>query len=123
MKIAISDCIVCTVKLWVVVTKFGEVYCKWWVLSRSASAELTQDVVSAHVRSCCVQTGFWCIPHLMRVSHSLDNTLYFRGTGKYNYSPSISFLCLSIIIGVIVVEILVLRFKIISGDHWLYSHG
>jgi len=39
--------------------------------------ELSKDVLSADIRSGCVQAGFRCIPHLERVSHSLDNTPYF----------------------------------------------
>jgi len=111
------------VQLFAVVTKLGEVFFKWFVLLRSASTELAKDVLSADIRSGGVQAGFLCVPHLVRVSHSLDDTPYFGGTGKSDHRCSFGFLSLPIIIVVIVVEIKGLRFRIISSDDCICSNG
>ena len=85
MEILISDCIVCMVESCAVVAKRGEVCVKWFVHLMLARAELAKDVLSANIRSGRVQTGFYCIPHLVRVPHSLDDTPYFGGTGKSDH--------------------------------------
>jgi len=122
-KISISDCIVCMVQLCAVVTKLGEVCFKWFILLGSAGTELAKYVLSADIRSSGVQAGFLCIPHLERVSHSLDDTPYFGGTGKSDHRRSFGFLSLPIIMVVIVVGVQGLRFRIISGDDCICSHG
>jgi len=92
---SIGNRIVGIVQLLVVVTELGEVCVKWFILLRLASAELEKDVLSADVRSGGVQAGFWCNPHLMRFSHSCEDTLYFGGTRKSNHGHSIGFLSFS----------------------------
>jgi len=122
-EVSIGDCIVGMVQLYAVVTELGEVCFKWFALLRSASTELAKDVLSADIRSGGVQTRFYCVPHLVRISYTFDNAPYFRGTGKSDYRCSLGFLSLPIIIVVIVVEIKWLRFRILSGDDCVCSHG
>jgi len=66
------------VQLYVVVTKLGEVRFEWFGLLRSASTESAKNVISTDKGSSGVQTGFKCVPHLVRMSYTFDNALYFR---------------------------------------------
>jgi len=111
------------VQLYAVVTELGDVCFKWFVLLRSASTELAKDVLSADIRSGGVQAGFKRIPYFARVFYSLDYMVYFGGTGKSDHRRGFSFLSLPIIIVVIIVEIKRLRFRVISGDNCICSHG
>ena len=123
MERSISDCILCMVESCAVVAKRGEVCVQWFVHLMSARAELAKDVLSANKRSGGVQTGFYCIPHLVRVPHSLGDTPYFGGTGKSDHRRSFGFLILPMIIVVVMVEIKGLQFRIISADDCVCSHG
>jgi hypothetical protein len=63
------------------------------------------------------------MPHLKRVSHSLEDIPYFGGTGKSDHRHSFHFLSLQMIIVVIMVDIMGLQFRIMPGDDCIYSHG
>ena len=105
------------------VTGLDGVCTKWFVVVRSAITELVKDDLSADIRSGSVLTGFWCVPHLMRISYTFKNLQYLRGTGKSKYRCILSFLSLPTIVLVIVVNIKWRRFKILSGDDCVYSQG
>ena len=83
MEIAIGDCIICIVELCVVVTKYVEVYVKWFVLHGSASMKLPKDVLSDDkdpVVSRLVSTVFqisrgFLIPLMMRRTSGEDESL------------------------------------------------
>ena len=111
------------VQWYVLVTELVGVCSKWFVLVRSAITELVKDDLSANIRSGGVLTGFWCVPHLMRISYTFKNPQYFRGTGKSKYRCILSFLSLPTIVFVNVVDIKGRWFKILSGDDCVCSHG
>ena len=56
-------------------------------------------------------------------SHSFDDPLYVRGTGKSDHRRSFGFLRLPNFMVSIVVKIKKLRFRIIPGDDCICSHG
>jgi hypothetical protein len=70
-----------------------------------ASKELAKGILAANLRSGCVQAGFQSITHLVRISHSVDKTPYFGGTGKSDHEHSFGFQSLPIMLVVIMIEI------------------
>jgi len=123
VNIAVGDCIIFMVQLCVVFTELGELFFKWFILLQSASTELVNDVLSADIRSSRVQAGCCCVPHPVRVSHSIDHTLYFGRTGKSDQRPSFCSLSFPIIIVFKVVEMKGQWFRIIPSDDCICSDG
>jgi hypothetical protein len=118
-----GNCIVGIVQLYDIVTKPGEVCCKWFVLLKSAHKELVKNVMSAVPRSSGVQTSLECLPHSTSISYTPDNVPYTGGTGKSHHIRSVSCQRLPIMIHVIIVEINWLRLRILPSDNWICSHG
>jgi len=111
------------VQLYAVVTELDDVCIKWYVLLRSASMELAKIVLSAYIEFDSVQTYFEWVPHVVRISYTFDHVPYFGGTGKSDHRCSLGFLSRPIIIVKIAVENKWLRFRILSVDDCISSHG
>jgi hypothetical protein len=89
----------------------------------SESTELAKNVLSADIKYSRVQADFRYIPHVVRMSYTFDNVLYFGRTGESDYSCCLGFLKLPIVIVVVVIESKWLQLRINSGENCPYSHG
>lgn len=110
-------------QLYQAMAKLGEVCFTWFLLLRLANKEQAKNVMTAVSGSGSVQTGFYCIPHFMRISNTIDDALYLRGTEWSDHTHSLSFLSIQSIRVLIMVKSKRVRIRVISSVDRLCSHG